>query len=96
MPDIIVMTGYADLDGSIAALRHGAADYLLKPINPDALRTSLQRISKQRHLEQELHQQHQLNDRILMTAEAAIVVLDLDGKIIRTKPLLRTIHGLLY
>jgi signal transduction histidine kinase len=34
----------ADLDGAITALRYGAADYILKPINPDALRASLSRI----------------------------------------------------
>src|SRR5579885_3267166 len=38
---ILVVTGYADLQGAIAALRQGAADYILKPINPDALRASL-------------------------------------------------------
>ena len=33
--DVIVLTGYADVEGAISALRMGAADYLLKPINPD-------------------------------------------------------------
>ncbi len=31
--DIVIVTGYADLEGAIAAIRQGAADYLLKPIN---------------------------------------------------------------
>src|SRR5262245_23978350 len=31
---VIVVTGYADVDGAIAALREGAADYVLKPIKP--------------------------------------------------------------
>lgn len=91
--EIIVMTGYADLDGSIAALRQGAVDYLIKPINPDALRTSLHRISHRKHLERELHRQHQLNERIFRTAEAAIVVLDLEGNIIRTNPYLERVLG---
>src|SRR4051812_46479387 len=30
--DVIIVTGYADLHGTIAALRQGAADYILKPI----------------------------------------------------------------
>jgi DNA-binding NtrC family response regulator len=30
---VIVVTGHADLEGTVAALRHGVADYLLKPIN---------------------------------------------------------------
>src|SRR5262245_20081356 len=37
---VIVVTGHADLQGAIAALRQGAADYILKPLNPDALRAS--------------------------------------------------------
>lgn len=47
---ILVVTGYADLQGAIAALRQGAADYILKPINPDALRASLARIRECRRL----------------------------------------------
>lgn len=41
---IIIITGYADLDSTIAALRDGAADYILKPVNPDLLRASLSRL----------------------------------------------------
>jgi len=41
---VIIVTAYADLDSTIAALRHGAYDYILKPINPDALRASLRRL----------------------------------------------------
>src|SRR5262249_27706755 len=47
---VLVVTGYADLQGAIAALRHGAADYILKPINPDAIRASLGRIWEGRRL----------------------------------------------
>src|SRR5437867_810977 len=30
---IVIVTGYADLEGAIAALRYGAVDYILKPVN---------------------------------------------------------------
>jgi len=50
---IIVVTGYRELDTTISALRAGAYDYILKPINPDVLRSTLRRIAERRdHLHQ--------------------------------------------
>ena len=34
---ILIVTGHADLGGTITALRHGVDDYILKPIDADAL-----------------------------------------------------------
>ncbi len=51
---ILVVTGFADLDGAISALRNGAEDYLLKPINPDLLRASLMRIAERWRARQEI------------------------------------------
>ena len=48
---IIVVTGYADLESSITALRSGAEDYLLKPVNPDVLRATIARFAKLREAE---------------------------------------------
>jgi PAS domain S-box-containing protein len=45
---VIIVTGFADLDGAIVALREGASDYILKPINAEALRASLARIREER------------------------------------------------
>src|SRR5436189_2327089 len=35
---VVVITGHASLESSIEAMRHGATDYLLKPINLSQLR----------------------------------------------------------
>lgn len=51
---IIIVTGYADLEGAIAAIRQGAADYLLKPINLDLLRTRLAGIAERKRAEAEI------------------------------------------
>lgn len=51
---IIVVTGYADLDGAVQALRSGASDYILKPINPEALRATLERIRDMQASEAEI------------------------------------------
>ncbi len=34
---IIIMTGYASVETAVQALKHGAYDYLAKPVDPDAL-----------------------------------------------------------
>jgi signal transduction histidine kinase len=57
---ILIVTGYADLEDAISALRQGAADYILKPINPDALRLSLARISERRRLKERTLQAERL------------------------------------
>jgi DNA-binding NtrC family response regulator len=51
---IIIVTGYADLQGSIAALRLGAADYLLKPLNLEELRTRLGHIAERVRAEEQI------------------------------------------
>src|SRR5688572_16292697 len=38
---VLVVTGFADVQGAVSAMRLGAVDYLLKPINPDELRARL-------------------------------------------------------
>ncbi len=33
------MTGYASVETAVQALKHGAYDYVTKPLDPDELRT---------------------------------------------------------
>ena len=48
---VVVVTGMRDFDTAVKALRSGAYDFLLKPINPDALRSVLNRIvERKKHL----------------------------------------------
>src|SRR6266540_1865356 len=49
---VIIVTGYADLEGAIAAVRQGAADYLLKPVNLDLLRARLAGIAERKRSEE--------------------------------------------
>jgi signal transduction histidine kinase len=51
---VIIVTGFADVEGTIAALRQGAEDYLIKPIDPDLLRARLARIVQSRRDKEEL------------------------------------------
>lgn len=57
---VIILTGYADLDSAIAALRLGADDYILKPVNPDALRASLARLAELHRAEERALQAERL------------------------------------
>ena len=51
---VIVTTGYATLESSIEAMRHGATDYLLKPINLAQLRGVLSRVARPPELSAEV------------------------------------------
>jgi two-component system sensor kinase FixL len=51
---VIIVTGYADLDGAIAAIRLGAADYILKPINAELLRSRLAGVVERKRAAEEI------------------------------------------
>src|SRR5438552_3717279 len=48
---ILIVTGYADLEGAITAIRQGAADYIVKPINADLIRSRLAGIAQRKRAE---------------------------------------------
>lgn len=48
--DVIMVTGDANLESAIFALKHGARDYLVKPVNPDEFRHSVTQCLEQRRL----------------------------------------------
>ncbi|PSW13268.1 sigma-54-dependent Fis family transcriptional regulator [Photobacterium rosenbergii] len=51
--DVIFMTGYADLETAIKALRAGASDFILKPFNLDQMMQSVQRCIERRLMERQ-------------------------------------------
>src|SRR6476659_9171514 len=51
---VIIVTGHATLESSIEAMRHGATDYLLKPINLAQLRGVLSRVARPPELSAEV------------------------------------------
>lgn len=50
MVDVIMVTGNANLESAIFALKHGARDYLVKPVNPDEFKHSVAKCIQQRRL----------------------------------------------
>lgn len=79
---VIVVTGYSDLHGVIAALRQGASDYILKPLNPDLLRTSLARIAERRQLAIAKERSEATFRHLVEAAECMIVILRPDRRIV--------------
>jgi len=51
--DVILVTENDNLESAVSALKLGARDYLVKPVNPEELKHSVSRCIQQRHLVQE-------------------------------------------
>jgi PAS domain S-box-containing protein len=90
---VIVVTGYSDLQGAIAALRQGASDYLLKPLNPEFLRTSLDRIAERRQLALEKERSEATFRHLVEAAECMIVILRPDHTIVYFSPFAEQLTG---
>ena len=91
--DVIVATAHADLDGTIAALRQGAADYLIKPINPDALRLSIERCLEQKRLRREAEQSQAAFQDLVESAACVIVLARPDRTIAWVNPFAEQFTG---
>jgi two-component system response regulator AtoC len=53
--EIVLMTGHASLETSIQALRLGASDYLIKPVNVKQLKAILSRVARPTDLKSEIN-----------------------------------------
>jgi two-component system sensor kinase FixL len=78
----LIITGHADLDGAVAALRQGADDYLLKPIDPETLRAALARSVEHRRTRLALRESTLRSDAILNGALDGIITIDEAGVIV--------------
>jgi signal transduction histidine kinase len=67
---IIIITGFADVDGTIAALRQGAQDYIVKPIDADIFRSRLALIAENRRVKEALRQ---VQERALQSERLAAI-----------------------
>ncbi len=76
---VIVVTGYADVQTAVSALRMGAADYIIKPVNPDGLRASIRREIDHQRSERQL-------TALFENALDGLVIFDLEEKILDANP----------
>lgn len=90
---IVVVTGYPDIENAIESLRVGAYDYLLKPVNAEALRASLRRIAERHSYVEQLRQQRDYAEEIIEMAQAIVLLTDRDGNIVRFNSYLEELIG---
>jgi PAS domain S-box-containing protein len=90
---IIVSTGVAGLDGAILALQHGAADYILKPLNVDAMRASLARIAERQKLAWAKERTEAAFRTLVEAAPSMIVILRLDHTLLYLSPFAEQLTG---
>ena len=74
-PDLEVMmvTGYANMDSSLEALRHGACNYLMKPINLEELALAVETIEKRLEMARKLKEQEAMLSRARKMADLGLV-----------------------
>ena len=72
---IVIVTAQSDREGVIEALRHGAADYVVKPVNPDSLRIRIGRLLEQRRLTLAEERSDSVFRNLVEAAECMIVML---------------------
>ncbi len=52
---VIIITGFADIHAAVSALRLGASDYIIKPVNPEGLLASVRREIDHQRSERQLN-----------------------------------------
>jgi two-component system, LuxR family, sensor kinase FixL len=90
---VIVSTGVAGLNGAILALQHGAADYILKPLNADALRASLARIAERQKLAWAKERTEAAFRTLVEAAPSMIVILRPDHTLLYFSPFAEALTG---
>jgi hypothetical protein len=83
---VIIATAYGDLDSTIGALRLGAADYLIKPINPDALRASIERCLENKRLQRARQQSEAAFRNLVESAGSVILIVRPDRRVAYINP----------
>jgi two-component system response regulator AtoC len=85
---VVLMTGYGSVESAVAAVRHGAIDYLTKPLVDEELLHALHRAVQQRAL---LRENHDLRRRVQGDDLAHVVGTDV--RMLRVFEVIRAVAG---
>lgn len=69
--DIVVMTGHEDMETAVSAMKAGAFDFLVKPVDPKALQALAERCFRERALNQDYEAPAESDDGPADDAEAS-------------------------
>ncbi len=90
---VVIITGHSDVEGAIEALRLGAVDYILKPVNVDSLRFRLGRIMEERRAREAKERGDAVFRNLVEAAESMIVILRPDHTIAYFSPFAEQLTG---
>lgn len=91
--DVVIVTGHADLESTIAALRLGASDYLLKPINPELLNVSIKRSLERQQLAHAKRRSEAAFRQLVESAGSAILIQRPDHTVVYMNPYAERMTG---
>jgi len=83
---VIMVTGHGDIAGAVACLRAGARDYILKPINPEALLTCINREVDRQHTADRLVSSERRYKALFQSAIDGYLILDDKWRIVEANP----------
>lgn len=91
--DVVIITGYGDFERAVTALREGAADYLLKPINAASLQATIRRLSHRQLLLREKARSDELFRHLVQAAPSLIIILRRDLSVVYFSPYAEQVTG---
>ncbi len=81
---VLIVTGHADLDSTLAAIRQGVDDYLIKPVEPGALRARLKSLAELYRVKSSLKQSDARMRFLVENLPAGAIYVD-DGKLVMNR-----------